>query len=229
MKKLFIFSPKTINPFSKFFKALTVPWCSTPFSTKDLFWMILTKPIGASALWWPCWKSVLGWWRPEWNLKFSRPIQVLDVVLKCSSDINKGKSIHHSLTALHCWIILHRYLSLVFFICESGVRQKISRFALLTELSQLDFTTDLTTNGLLFVFFCLNMARFVVFIPALTENCKTCSKFTRSWRHQKFSMISLWGNFNCFFNVPVFLTQWFYQNRMLTLINAIQFYFLFCA
>ena len=124
MKKLLKFLPKTTNPFSKFFKMFTVPWCSTPFYTIVVFWMILRKPIGASACWWPCWKCVCGSWGPEWNLKFSRRLQVLDMVLKSSSDINEGKWIHHSPTSLFWRTILHPYMKLVSFIYGSTFRRK---------------------------------------------------------------------------------------------------------
>ena len=50
-----------------------------------------------------------------------------------------------------------------------------SRIALLRKRLQLDYESDLTTNGLILGFFCRKMASFVDFISVWTEICRSCS------------------------------------------------------
>ena len=115
---------------------------------------MLMEPVNAPARWWPCacLKCVSGLRRLEKTLNFLRCIHVIDLVLKYGSDINEG----NWLQLLSYFIVLMATVGSVvgmsFLSCVSGFRLKFS-IALLRKRLQLDFKSDLTTNGLIVGFF----------------------------------------------------------------------------
>ena len=116
---------------------------------------MLMEPVNAPARWWPCacLKCVSGLRRLGKTLNFLRCKHVTDLVLKYCSDINEG----NWLQLLFYFIVLMGTVGSVvgmsFFSCVSGFRLKFSRIALLRKRLQLDFKSDLTTNGLIVGFF----------------------------------------------------------------------------
>ena len=76
---------------------------------------------------------------------------VLNLVLKCCSDINEenGNTFFlHFIGEYSCIVKSNEF----FIICGSSFGLKVSRIALLRKSLQLDSKTDLITNGLTFVF-----------------------------------------------------------------------------
>ena len=82
------------------------------------------------------------------NLNILSCILVLDLVLKCCSDIKEDNCPSYFLTSLCCWIKLHRWLKWAFFFCGSRLRLKFSRIALLRNRLKLDSKTDFTSKKL---------------------------------------------------------------------------------
>ena len=80
------------------------------------------------------------------NLNIWSCIHVLDLVLKCCSDIKEDNCLHYSLTSLCWWIKLHRWLKWAFFICGSRLRLKFSRIPLLRNRWKMDSKTDFTSK-----------------------------------------------------------------------------------
>ena len=110
------------------------------------------------------------------SLNFLGCIHVIDLVLKCGSDIDQG----NWLQLLFYFIVLMGTVASIFgmsffFSSVSCFRLKFFRIALLRKRLQLDSKSDLTTNGLIWVFFCWKMASFVDLTSVWTEFCKICS------------------------------------------------------
>ena len=175
---------------------LTVFWCTTSYTVIFVLWKMLMEPVIAPARWRPCacLKCVSGLRRLEKVLKFLRCIQVFDLVLKYGSDINEGNWLQLLFYFFVLIGIVASVLGMSFFLsCVSGFRLKFSRIALWWKRLQLDSRSDLAANGSILRFFCSKMASFVDFISVWIEICKNCSIVIRFWRHQNFSMFSLWG------------------------------------
>ena len=142
------FSENHIDCFPSFF-ILTVCWCSTQFTEKVVFSKITnpffycTCPSVAPLL------REFFLWSAETRRNFNilSCINVLDLVLKCCSDIKEGEWIHYSLTSLCWWMKLHCWLELVFFICGSRFSSKFSRIALLRKCSRMDSKTVFTSKN----------------------------------------------------------------------------------
>ena len=77
---------------------LTVFWCFTPLSALFIFWKVLMEFYYAPALCWPDWfrKCVSSLRKLEKNWNFWRCTQVLELVIKCWSDINEGERMHYT-------------------------------------------------------------------------------------------------------------------------------------
>ena len=113
------------------------------------------EPVNAPARWWPCacLKCVSGLRRLEKTLNFLRCIHVIDLVLKYDSDINEENWLQLVFYFLVLMGIVASVIGLSFFSYVSGFRLKFSSIALLRKRLQLDAISDLTTNGLILVFF----------------------------------------------------------------------------
>ena len=150
---------------------------SASYCKKNVFCLTLMEPVKARARWWPsaCLKSVIGLRRLEKTLKFLRCIHVFDRVLKYCSDINEGDWWHLLFYFIVLMGIVASVFGMIFFSCVSGFRLKFSGTAFWRKRLQLDYKSDLTTNGLLLDFFCWKMAHFIDFISVWTEICKSCS------------------------------------------------------
>ena len=96
------------------------------------------------------------------NLNFGRCIQVLDLVLKCCSDINEGIWIQHLFHFLVLVNVVASFIGESFFICEPDFRLRFSPIAVIRKRLQLESKTDLT-NGLILQFFWLDYAWFCRF------------------------------------------------------------------
>ena len=127
------------------------------------------------------------------NSNFLRCIHVFDLVLKYCSDKTEGNWLQLVFYFLVLTDVVASVIGMSFFIYVWGFRLKFSRIAVSRKRLQLDSKTDLITNGLIFVFFCWYMPRFVDFMSAWTKFCKKCSTVILFWRHKVFSIA--WGVF----------------------------------
>ena len=111
--------------------------------------LLVGGPAGAGNVFLAC--------EDEKKLELFRCLQVLDLVLKYCSDINKGNWIHFFFFI----VLVNIVASLngrIFFICGSGFRLKCSRISLLPKRLQLGSKTDLSTKALSMEFLSLECA-----------------------------------------------------------------------
>ena len=104
---------KTIYSVFMFFSMSTLFRCSTRFSAVVVFWRLMMAPvlhllIGSPAR---CWKCIFGLGILEWNWFSLRCIQVLNLVLKCCSDMNEGNWKHSSFLFFFHYVGEHKRMT----------------------------------------------------------------------------------------------------------------------
>ena len=137
------------------------------------------------------------------NLTFWRCIEVLDLVLKCCSDVNEGSWILFSFSS-DCWSI--KFASLIemrFSVRWVRSLSEIFSYCTFSELFAIGIQNWIDHEKIDFWVFCLLVPRFFVVISARTKICKICSIVYLFRRHEIFTVISLRGHLVCFLVVPL--------------------------
>ena len=149
----------------------TLSWCSPSFADLFVFLMVLMEHMQASPDWRPCWFQICENLR---KLKFLRCIHVLDMVLKCFSEINDRIGIDLFFHFAVMVFSAASFTGMSFFFCGLDFRLKFSRIAVLQKHLQMDSQSELTKNCC-FWSSCWTLLLFLDIISAYSDICNNCS------------------------------------------------------
>ena len=134
---------------------------------------------------------------------FVRWLHVLDLLLKCCSDINER---HWIQRLFHHLVLVKKialFIGISFFDLWVRFWFEVFSYCSVTETFALGFQIWLNHERIDSAIFGWNMPRFVDLIFATSDCCKNCSNVILFWWHQMFSIVSRRSNLVRFFNPGV--------------------------